>query len=95
MIFNGAAPEERRQSCWTRSTFLESKVVSDAQARFPDPRMLFEINLLAFQEKTETLHKDPAGREVRALVHVEDIRPASLQGICERFNAEVDLHCYG
>ena len=29
------------------------------------------------------------------LVSMEDLRPASLNGIRERFGAEVDLHCYG
>jgi len=97
---------------------IESEVVSDAQACFPDRCILFEINLLVFQGTPETFHKDvvvnpsspvhadgdtpcfqdsgePAGRELGALVRVEDLRPASLKGIRERFDAEVNLHCYG
>ncbi len=38
---------------------------------------------------------EPVGRELGALVRVEDLRPASLKGIRQRFDAEVDLHCYG
>lgn len=97
---------------------VESEVVSDAQACFPDRCILLEIDLLVFQGTPETFHKnvivnppsavhadsdatgfqdigEPAGSELGALVRVEDLRPASLKGIRERFDAEVNLHCYG
>ena len=97
---------------------VESEVVSDARACFPDRCILFEIDLLVFQGTPETFHKDVvvnppsavhadgdtpcfqdsgelAGRELGALVGVEDLRPASLKGSRERFDAKVNLHCYG
>lgn len=97
---------------------VESEVLSNVQACFPDRCILFEIDLLVFQGTPETFHKDvvvnpssavhadgdapcfqdssePAGRKLGALVCVEDLRPASLKGIRERFDAEVNLHCYG
>jgi hypothetical protein len=37
---------------------VESELCSDVQACFPDCCVLFEIDLLVFQEKPETSHKD-------------------------------------
>jgi hypothetical protein len=68
----------------TPETFHKDVVVNPSSAVHADG------DAFCFQDSGE-----PAGRELGALVRVEDLRSASLKGIRERFDAEVDLHCYG